>query len=109
MFCSSMPFATGAKGKFRYLLISGELTIDNCNQIHAEMVKAVKNDVSYVIDMSKVKSCDLSGAQLIYSLFAELERKGSLFKIRDTSEELKTILSSFSMELPQSTLEVEMA
>ncbi len=107
MGCKSIPFATSGKTKCRFMAIEGVLTIDTVASFQEEMLKAVKKEIAYIVDMTNVTECDLAGIQLIYSLFLLFAERATEFQIKGLSESLEELLDATGIILPESTLEVE--
>ncbi len=67
-----MSFEMTAK-KQEILKIEQDLTFQNCTAVKEKLLKAAGRNKQVLIDLSEIKSFDLAGFQLIYSLMKSAE------------------------------------
>ena len=81
-------------GKGVTLTLKGELDLKNAHEIKQKIQASLNSCNQLVINMDKIKSFDLSGLQLLYSVLqtSSASNKNVIMKINLT-EDLKTLTS----------------
>lgn len=91
------------------LVLSGELTNKTTYLVYTESVKHIKSNEIRNIDISEVTDLDSAGVALLDELQSLASAKGSLIMVLGASQELASIIetfSSLSLPLPESVTKV---
>ena len=81
------------------LKIDGPLTIHEAQDVHKEMVQALKDAGSIKLDMSHVTDCDTAGVQLLYSVMKTTKASKKNFVIAGHSQAVQEALNRTELVL----------
>ncbi len=95
----SMPVATANSGKCRMIMIDGSLTIYEVSELQTKLLEYLKSDNKFLVNLSKVESCDSAGVQLICSFVKEIELQGGTASLEGYSETVLTMFNKIGVNI----------